>query len=214
MNKNKPDQKTDKTENFKPVVIAIFAISAVLVIVLIFILIGRSDEADVLVDQTGDQSTTEVDSEQSSEQGSSDEESISEPVGEPVAEPVAPTEPESPTTGLPDDWDRLNRQARLDFWNGLDDERRDELWENLSPQAKTSLNPFNCPADENNVVHLSAETGECLVSDTDTELPVVPDNALIVGLGVAFITAKTLRLLLPACHALIWSFSLCRLIRI
>lgn len=191
MNKNKTDQNTDKKEDSKPIIIAIFAVIAVLVIVLIFILVGRSDEADAPVDQTGDQSTTEVNSGQASGQESSDEEPASELTPEPA--PIPPTESESPTVGLPEAWDRLDRQARLDFWDELDDQGRDELWGNLSSRAKTSLNPFDCPANEYNIVHLSAETGECLVSDTETEteLPVtIPDNALIVSLGEAFIYSE------------------------
>ena len=39
-------------------------------------------------------------------------------------------------------------------------------WHELSSAEKIALNPFDCPADENNIVNLSAEDGRCLEATT------------------------------------------------
>lgn len=44
-------------------------------------------------------------------------------------------------------------------------------WHQLTDREKTALNPFDCPADENGVIHLSSETGECLQAKSDEEPP-------------------------------------------
>ncbi len=36
------------------------------------------------------------------------------------------------------------------------------IWNTLTNTQKTALNPYNCPADNNGIIYLSAETGECL----------------------------------------------------
>ena len=63
-------------------------------------------------------------------------------------------------------------------------------WRELSNAEKTALNPFDCSVDEDGVIHLSAETGECLEAEEeggdDGQQIEVPDDALVVSLGEAF----------------------------
>ena len=40
--------------------------------------------------------------------------------------------------------------------------RLPDNWDQLSLPQKTDLNPFDCPADENDVTHIDDKTGECL----------------------------------------------------
>ena len=66
-----------------------------------------------------------------------------------------------------------------------------ENWHLLSNAEKTALNPFACPVDEDNIVRLSAETGECLeveeaAGDDDAEPIDIPDSIADVRLGEAF----------------------------
>ena len=66
-------------------------------------------------------------------------------------------------------------------------------WHSLSSAEKTALNPFDCPVDDEGIIRLSAETGECLEVQEDEggdedegESVDIPDDALVVSLGEAF----------------------------
>ncbi|MYB40045.1 hypothetical protein F4X86_01970 [Candidatus Saccharibacteria bacterium] len=88
-------------------------------------------------------------------------------------------------------------------------------WRELSSAEKTALNPFDCPEDENGIVHLSAETGECLDVATadedddqddsqDSSRIDVPEDAVRVDFGEAFPYSNDLELAVTglSCHNL------------
>ena len=51
-------------------------------------------------------------------------------------------------------------------------------WAQLTPAQQTTRNPLQCPVDENGIVHLSSETGECLPAAD--EVSAVPEEELAV----------------------------------
>ena len=172
--------------SFPTTIVVAALIALVLAVALVLIFVGRQDDIETPVDQTVNQ-TTEISTEQQSQPEPAENQ-------QPKTEPILPTESESESTTetLPDNWGQLGRQGRLDLWNELNVEEQANLWQNLAPRQKTALNPLDCPTDEDDIVRLSAETGECLGDVEDDEnaevepTAVVPDDASFVGLGEAF----------------------------
>ncbi len=168
--------------------IAVAAVLVVLVVaaVLALVFTSRGDDTEAPVDQVTGQIDEPSTEQQSQPEPVESQETQTEPT--PTPEPVQ----ESPTEVLLDSWGRLDRRGRLDLWKGLNAEEQADIWQNLTPQQKTAFNPFDCPSDEEDIVRLSAETGECLgdvEDDKDEEVEptaVVPDDASFVRLGEAF----------------------------
>lgn len=70
-----------------------------------------------------------------------------------------------------------------DFIEEVPPENSPENWHLLTDRQKISLNPHNCPADENGLVHIRNDNGHCLtpkavtaISDKPPELPAVDDE--------------------------------------
>ena len=152
---------------------------AVLALIVLIISISRdSSEPEDVDDQKQTSQETPVDDEDENED-SEENQAEDEEEKDDEDEPV---EPVTLTDGLPSNWHELNSAEKI------------------------TLNPFDCPVDENNIVHLSSETGQCLEIDIDDDendgdgirvmdddeddsdgIRVdVPDDALIVGFGDAF----------------------------
>lgn len=82
------------------------------------------------------------------------------PAGEPTAtpDPIAPAEPgQDPVEAEPPRPNAVNPVPPGDNPDPLPAD-----WDQLSPAEKTELNPYDCPADENNAVLIDYQTGECL----------------------------------------------------
>ena len=164
------DSQSSKTN------LIIFAVAGLVSLILVFTLIINrdSEEAEPANDDTqttqetpDETSTTGVDQDDVTEPDKKDDD-VAEP-GNPAPEPEPEPEPTpSPfeTGVLPADWDQL------------------------TPAEKTELNPFNCPAHENEIIYLSAETGECLDAPIEEKVideVVLPADLIDVEFGKAFV---------------------------
>ena len=146
----------------------IFAIAGLMAVLLVFVIVGNRD-ADDGEPADNDTSTT---------QEATDEDTASQ-------------------TG--DEDDAENNDADEDNQSTLPDEEPQPgpppvhagvlpvNWSQLSPTEKTASNPFECPTDENGIIYLSAETGECLAgpsTEMEDEDDMTPTT--LVRLGEAF----------------------------
>ena len=152
--------------------LALFAVIGLSVLLLFVLIInngrGTSESESVSEEAQTKQETSETDETAGEDESDDDTQEDRDDVT--VAEPP-PEDPGELPEGLPGNW------------------------RELSNSEKTTLNPFDCPADADGIVHLSAETGECLEAGLaegeeeerdDGQQINIPDDALIVSLGEAF----------------------------
>ena len=164
------DSQSSKTN------LIIFAVASLVSLILVFTLIINrdSEEAEPANDDTqttqetpDETSTTGADQDDVTEPDKKDDDAAESGNPTPEPEPVpAPTPSPFETGLLPADWDQL------------------------TPAEKTELNPFNCPTHENEIIYLSAETGECLDAPIKEEViyeVVLPPNLIDVEFGKAFV---------------------------
>ena len=139
-------------------------LGVVVLAIVLFLIFGRGNDNTSEVTET-EQSSSEgapVDSGevQTPNSDSEDVDSDSTEISEPSVSGEDLTRSEDSTDSLPEDWDQLT---------GLE---------------KVALNPFNCPADNENIIRLSAETGQCLEIVDDENVEVEDegeDNARMIG---------------------------------
>lgn len=140
----------------------------ILALVLTTIINRDSDETEPV---NGDTQTTQETPDETSTVGA-DQKDEDDDVAEPENPPPGPGPEPEPTPSpfeagvLPADWDQL------------------------TPAEKTGLNPFNCPTHENDIIYLSAETGECLDAPIEEEViyeVVLPPDLIDVQFGEAFV---------------------------
>lgn len=145
----------------------IFAIAGLMAILLVFVIIGNRDSDD----------SEPADNDTSTTQEATDEDTTSQTGDEDDAEDNdadednQPALPEAPQPGPPP------VHAGVLPVN----------WSQLSPTEKTASNPFECPVNENGIIYLSAETGECLTgpsTEMEDEDDMIPTT--LVRLGEAF----------------------------
>ena len=121
------------TKDNQSLIITTMVIGAVLIIALAF-LFTRND----------DDTAAEISTENNVLENEENETEVRESEQQPVT-PEQPPTPEQPVT--PENPEISILAA---------------IWSTLTNSQKTALNPYDCPADNNGIVYLSAETGECL----------------------------------------------------
>ncbi len=149
----------------------IFTVVGLMAILLVFVIVGNRDSDDnELADN--DTSTTQEATDEDTTSQTGDEDDTEDNDADEDNQSALPEEPQPVPQPVPDPV-----QAGVLPVN----------WSQLSPTEKTALNPFECPADENGIIYLSAETGECLAgssAEMEDEDDMTPTT--LVRLGEAF----------------------------
>ena len=145
----------------------IFAVAGLMAILLVFVIVGNRDSDDS-EPADNDISTTQEATDEGTTSQTGDEDDTEDNEADNDNQPVLPEEPQPGPPPVHAGVLPVN-------------------WSQLSPTEKTASNPFECPTDENGIIYLSAETGECLASpapEMEDEDDMTPTT--LVRLGEAF----------------------------
>ena len=171
----------------------IFATTALAMIALIILIVVISrNDSEPTEPETQNQTNQEAGKDMEEEADEVEDQEADEETG--MDEESGQTGEEDPETGTAEEEeDDDGEETETPMAGELPDD-----WDELSSVEKTILNPFDCPEDESGIIHLSAETGECLDPSTDEDgdqdndndqddsRTEIPENAMRVDFGEAF----------------------------